>query len=116
MDAVGRIDMQERGIALSLVLVMIVLIGTMIAGTFFVSNQEYRTQSSAQFEQQALSAAEFGLGRVVQTWDVNAAAGMVVGQVRADTDTVATGLTALTRTTRLANTLFSVVSEGRSGT
>jgi len=101
--------------ALGVALIAIVLIGTMIAGTFFLSNQEYRTQSNARFEEQALSAAEFGLSNTVNVWNKDTAAAMATGAVRTRTDTVVPGVTAVTRTTRLAGNLFAVVAEGRAG-
>src|ERR1043166_7386280 len=103
VDRVGKTVMQERGMALGVVLIVVVLIGTMIAGTFFMSTQEYRTQTNAQLEQQALSAAEFGMGRVLQTWNVDTAASMAVGSVRMRTDSVTSGVTVLSQTTRLGN-------------
>ena len=114
LGTMSRIAVRERGMALGVALIAIVLIGTMIAGTFFLSNQEYRTQSNARFEEQALSAAEFGLGNVLNVWNKDTAAAMAAGAVRTRTDTVVPGVTAVTRTTRLAGNLFAVVEIGRA--
>jgi len=112
----GRLPVRERGMALGVALIAIVLIGMMIAGSFFLSNQDYRAQSNGQFEEQALSAAEFGLSNTLNVWNKDTAAAMVTGAARTRTDTVTPGVTAVTRTTRLAGNLFAVVSEGRAGT
>jgi len=108
--------LRERGMALGVALIAIVLIGMMIAGSFFLSNQDYRAQSNGQFEEQALSAAEFGLSNTLNVWNTDTAAAMVIGAPRTRTDTVTPGVTAVTRTTRLAGNLFAVVTEGRAGT
>ena len=75
----GRIALRERGMALGVALIAIVLIGTLIAGSFFLSTQDYRTQSNGTFEEQALSAAEFGLSATLNTWNKDTAAAMVTG-------------------------------------
>jgi len=108
--------LRERGTALGVALIAIVLIGMMIAGSFFLSNQDYRAQSNGQFEEQALSAAEFGLSNTLNVWNKDTAAAMVIGAPRTRTDTVTPGVTAVTRTTRLAGNLFAVATEGRAGT
>ncbi len=101
--------------ALGVVLIALVLIGTLIAGVFFMSNQNYRVQSNGQFEEQALSAAEFGVNQTVRVWNTDTAAAMAIGGIRTRTDTVSAGVTAVTRTTRLAGNLYAVVTEGRAG-
>ena len=116
LGTMSSIAVRERGMALGVALIAIVLIGTLIAGTFFLSNQDYRTQSNGRFEEQALSAAEFGLSNVLNVWNKDTAAAMATGAVRTRTDTVTPGVTAVTRTTRLAGNLFAVVAEGRAGT
>jgi hypothetical protein len=112
----ARIAVRERGMALGVAMIAIVLIGMLIAGSFFLSNQNYRVQSSGQFEEGALSAAEFGLNRTLQLWNKDTAAAMATGAVRIRTDTVAPGVTAVTYTTRYAGSLFALVTEGRAGT
>ncbi len=111
-----RIALRERGMALGVALIAIVLIGTLIAGSFFLSSQDYRAQSNGQFEEQALSAAEFGLSNTLNVWNTDTAAAMVTGAARTRTDTVTPGVIAVTQTTRLAGNLFAVVTEGRAGT
>jgi hypothetical protein len=115
VDPVGSSVTKERGMALGLALIAIVLMGTMIVGAFFMGNQDYRAQSNAQLEEGAFAAAEFGLNRALQTWNKDTAAAMAAGAVRTRTDTVAAGVTAVTQITRYAGNLYSVVSEGRSG-
>ena len=116
LGTMSSIAVRERGMALGVALIAIVLIGTMIAGTFFLSNQDYRTQSNGQFEEQALAAAEFGLSATLNTWNPATAAAMAIGAVQTRTDTVVPRVTAVTHTTRLAGNLFAVVTEGRAGT
>ncbi len=112
----GRSLRDNRGMALGVVLIALVLIGMFIAGVFFTSNQNYRVQSNGQFEEQALSAAEYGMNQTVRLWNTDTAGVMAIGGIRTRTDTVSAGVTAVTRTTRLAGNLFAVVTEGRAGT
>jgi len=106
---------EERGMALGLALAVIVLIGTMIAGVFFLANQDYRVGRNALIEERALASAEYGQNRVLQQWDTSFTS-LAVGAVATRTDTASFGGIAVTRTTRLAGNLFSVVSDGRAGT
>jgi hypothetical protein len=68
----------ERGIALVIAIVALVVIGAIGAGTFFVSNLEQRTAQSTVTSTQALQAAEAGAQMTIANWNT-AANTLVIG-------------------------------------
>lgn len=61
----------ERGIALVVAIVALVVIGAIIAGTFFISTLEQRTSYNTVQTTQAFEAAEAGMQQATANWDVN---------------------------------------------
>ncbi|HUQ14501.1 MAG TPA: hypothetical protein VM094_00470 [Gemmatimonadales bacterium] len=59
----------ERGVALLIARVALVVIGTVVAGGFFMSGIEHRTAANAVEASQALQAAEAGLQSTVGAWN-----------------------------------------------
>jgi hypothetical protein len=59
----------ERGIALAVAVFALVIIGVLVAGTFFVGRLEQRTASNAVYSSQAAEAAEAGLVRELELWN-----------------------------------------------
>ncbi|HEX5386970.1 MAG TPA: hypothetical protein VFW66_09745 [Gemmatimonadales bacterium] len=59
----------ERGIALVIAIVALVVIGAIVAGTFFVSTLEQRTSYNALASSQASEAAEAGLQDATANWN-----------------------------------------------
>src|SRR5512143_2713358 len=59
----------ERGIALVVAIVALVVIGAIIAGTFFVSTLEQRTSFNTVQTTQAFEAAEAGLQDATANWN-----------------------------------------------
>ncbi len=103
----------REGIALPTALLAIVLIGALIAGTFFATNQEYRVARTSLSAERALMAAEYGQNMILNDWDLNWNNNMKTG------DTIkrvyaAGGATADTVImTRLRFNMFHVASTGR---
>jgi len=104
----------REGFALATAIVAIVLIGLLIAASFFASFQEYRTGRNTLFQERALAAAEYGQGEVLRTFDVEDARAMKVGDVVTRTVNVQDGATAGIDITKLNMLTFSVVSQGRA--
>ena len=105
----------RRGMAMATALVAIVLIGTLIAGTFFVSTQDYRVARTSLDTDRALTAAEYGQSMAFKdwtaaVWNTNLKVGDTLKRVYAtggsSTDTVTV--------TRIRYNMFWVVSSGRS--
>ncbi len=105
---------QREGFALATAIVAIVLIGLLIAASFFGSFQEYRSGRNTLYQERALASAEYGLGEVLAAFDTDAARAMSVGQVITRTVNVQDGATAGIDITKLNMLTFSVVSEGRA--
>lgn len=61
----------ERGIALAIAVFALVIIGALVAGTFFAARLEQRTGQNGMYAEQAFEAAEAGMAAVmdVNAWD-----------------------------------------------
>lgn len=103
----------RKGFALAVAIVAIVLIGLLIAGSFFGSTQEYRSGRNALYQERALAAAEYGQTLVLSEWNSANALAMGKGQVVTRTVTVQDGAIASIDLTKLNMLTYSVVSEGR---
>jgi Tfp pilus assembly protein PilX len=104
----------RRGFALGLAIFALVLVGALIAGTFFASMQEYRMGRNTLVQQRALTAAELGLDTVYSQWDKRwngSATGATVLRTYAPSD----GSIDTVRITKLNQYSFLVTSEGRAG-
>jgi hypothetical protein len=105
----------ERGIALALAIFSIVIVGTLVASTFFSGWVEQRMGHNSLFAAQAFEGAEAGLTDVVTSWDP------LVYNVMAQGDTLALPSVSLggsasytPRVTRLNDVLFQVMATGRT--
>lgn len=58
----------ERGIALAIAIFALVIIGTLVAGVFFMARLEQRSGSNALWSTQAQEAADAGLNATVANW------------------------------------------------
>lgn len=105
---------ERKGMALFAAIMAIVVIATLVAGTFFTSMLEYRGGRNQLVEQRAFAVAEFGLNSEIANWDRsrNLPGGMAVGQIDSNQVYVAQSDTAHVKVTRLTNNTFWVVSEG----
>jgi len=81
----------ERGIALVVAIVALVVIGAIVAGTFFVSSLEQKTAENSVDAAQAYQAAEAGLVKNVANWDTGNNTLAVDGGSTIAQDSVATG-------------------------
>ncbi len=59
----------ERGMALALTLFALVIIGVLVAGSFFIGRTEQQTGSNVIWAGQAQEAAEAGIAQVIANWD-----------------------------------------------
>jgi Tfp pilus assembly protein PilX len=107
----------ERGIALVAAIVALVVIGAIVAGTFFVSTLEQKTAENSVDAAQAYQAAEAGLVKNVATWNTANNTLAVDGNTTIAQDSVATGTYFNVTISRLNSNLFFVRSVGtRNGT
>lgn len=103
----------ERGIALVMAVFAIVVIGALVAGTFFAGRLEQRTGLNSMSGAQSFEAAEAGLTDVFDNWDPSIYNNMAAG----DTMTLASvsmgGSTWYrNRVTRMNENLFQIISAG----
>ncbi|HEX6807055.1 MAG TPA: hypothetical protein VF118_03650 [Gemmatimonadaceae bacterium] len=110
---------RQRGFALTVALVAIVIIGALIVGVFFAATQEYRIGRNTVLQARALTAAEYGLNGIVSTgrWNKAWNGTTIVGKL--DTTMAyapGDGSVDTVRVTYLGNGEFAISSEGRVGT
>lgn len=70
----------RAGFALPVAILAIVVIGALIAGAFFASSQEFKVGRNTLSQQRAFSAAEYGIGAVVDTIRGSHVSGLNVGE------------------------------------
>src|SRR5687768_8242570 len=104
----------RRGIALVTAILGILVIGALISGIFFASNQNYRAGRNSLYQERALTAAEFGQNAILSNWNVDTAFLMAVGAMRTRTINVQNRANAEVTWTKLNKLTFWVVSEGRT--
>jgi hypothetical protein len=64
-----RIVRNERGIALPMAIFALVVVGALVAGSFFAGTQEQRLAANAKRVTQSFGIAEAGLAEQVRLWD-----------------------------------------------
>jgi hypothetical protein len=120
-----RNAMQRReGFALAVAIFAIVVIGGIVAGAFFASNQDYKIGRNTLLQERALSVSEYGLNQAIANWDVGLNTSMGTGttsaarvyNVTAQAGGSNTADQASVRVTRLNDLTFWAVSEGQVGT
>ena len=103
----------RRGIALATALGGLVIIGVMIAGVFFTSNQELRVGTNTFVEERAFRAAEFGLNASLASWDITGMVLLPIGGTKQIVyDSSARGWRDSVTITRLNATGYMIVSTG----
>lgn len=110
---------RQRGFALTVALVAIVIIGALIVGVFFAATQEYRIGRNTVLQARALTAAEYGLNGIVSTGRWNKAWNSTTTVGKLDTTMAYSpgdGSVDTVRVTYLGNGEFAIASEGRVGT
>ncbi|NNG17040.1 MAG: hypothetical protein HKM89_11215 [Gemmatimonadales bacterium] len=103
----------ERGIALVMAVFAIVVIGALVAGTFFAGRLEQRTGLNAMSGAQSFEAAEAGLTDVLDNWDTSIYNAMATGDTMTLPSVSMGGNTwYVNRVTRMNDNLFQIISAG----
>ena len=102
----------ERGIALVAAIVALVVIGAIVAGTFFISTLEQKTAENSVDAAQAYQAAEAGIVKNVANWDTGNNTLAVDGNTTIAQDSVAAGTYFNVTISRLNSSLFFLRSVG----
>lgn len=105
---------RREGMALATALVAIVLIGALIAATFFTSTQEYRVGRNSLSTERALAAAEYGQNKLLNEWQLAWNRNMKVGDTIKRVYTTGGGAADTVVATRIRFNMFWVVSTGRT--
>ena len=106
----------RRGLAMATALTAIVLIGTLIAATFFVSMQDYRVGRNSLDTGRALTVAEYGQTMALKDWTAAVwNQNLKVGDTLKQVYTTGAGTTDTVTVTRIRYNMFWVVSSGRTG-
>lgn len=105
----------ERGIALLLTILGIVVIGALISGFFMSAMLENRAGQNSRRVEQAFAAAEFGVTETIATWNVGTWNALAANQTDSISGTSPNGVgTYAGEVRRLNNEIFLVDVTGRS--
>jgi hypothetical protein len=104
----------ERGVALAVAVFALVVIGALVAGSFFAARLEQQSGQNTVFAGQAAEAAEAGLSEAMTILPLATLEGMAVGDPPLDLGATAagSGLSALRQVSRISASLFLVRAEG----
>ncbi len=104
----------ERGIALAVALFSLVIIGTLVAGTFFSGRLEQQSGQNTFFAGQAAEAAEAGISDAIGTTTPANLLALTAGDPATDLGTVSLGgrVDASRQLSRLTSSLFLIRSVG----
>jgi hypothetical protein len=107
----------ERGIALVLAIVALVVIGALVAGTLFVSTAEQRTSFNGVAASKAFEAAEAGLQATIANWSssYNGTAAGGIASTGSGNFTSTSGASYVDTVIRLNNELFLIKAVGTQG-
>jgi hypothetical protein len=119
----NRHPARRKGFALAVAIFAIVVIGGIVAGAFFASNQDYRIGRNTLLQERALSIAEYGLNMAYSNWNTATNTQMANGTTSgaqfysavAQSGGSNTNDYAMVRITRLNDLTFWIVSEGIVG-
>ena len=110
----------ERGIALAVAIFALVIIGALVAGTFFAGRLEQRSGLNTLFAAQAAEAAEAGANMALDGWQSTAMSNRPIAATVANADTVVAANVALgggafytATVSRLSASTFLVRAEGQ---
>ncbi len=103
------------GFALALVVVVLVVISALTAGAAFSASQEHTASRNSMWEEQALSAAEYGFNRTLETWSSTTMGALTYGSVAERVDTTYNGVVVRTRITRTDAQNYMLVAEAFAG-
>ncbi|HEU5170192.1 MAG TPA: pilus assembly PilX N-terminal domain-containing protein [Gemmatimonadales bacterium] len=102
----------ERGIALVIAIVALVVIAAIVSGTFFISRVERQTTSNTVLASQAFQAAEAGIQRTIADWQIGWNTMPVGATTPTIHDVLAANLSADRQISKLNDRLFLVTSTG----
>ena len=104
----------ERGMALAVAIFALVVIGALVAGTFFAGRLEQSSGQATVYATQAAEAGEAGLSDAISGLNATTLGGMVVGAAPTSlgTLTVDTRVSATRSVRRLTNSVFLVEALG----
>ncbi|MGH7509807.1 MAG: hypothetical protein ACREMZ_10085 [Gemmatimonadales bacterium] len=104
----------ERGMALAVTLFALVIIGTLVAGTFFSGRLEQQSGENTFYAGQAAEAAEAGISDAIGTTTPASLLALTAGGPAADLGTVSLGggVDASRQLSRLTSSLFLIKSVG----
>lgn len=107
----------ERGIALAVAVLALVVIGALVAGTFFAGRLEQRGGQNTVYSAQAFQAAEAGASYTIENWEATTfGAGNVGVEVPVGTVSLG-GIASFTATsTKLNDALYLIRSRGQAVT
>jgi len=106
----------ERGFALAGAIFALVIIATLVAGSFFAARQEMNIGRASAIGERAFDAAEAGLNRTIALWSTSSLNAMAVGDSVGSAGSLASnGGNWSVYTRRLNNELFLIRSTGSSG-
>jgi hypothetical protein len=113
MSAAGR-----RGVALPLALFVLLVVGALVGGTFFVGRLEQESGRNTLFAAQAREAAEAGLARALGGLESSTLEALAVGAPPQALGTLVLngGLSVTSDLRRLTSALFLIRSVGRRQT
>jgi hypothetical protein len=104
----------ERGIALAVAIFALVVIGAVVAGTFFVGRVEHQSGQNTIYAAQAAEAADAGLSDAIAGGQAAVYNPMAIGAtVDLGDITLADSITSSRQVTRMTESLFLVQSLGR---
>ena len=107
----------ERGIALAVAVMALVVIGALVAGTFFAGRLEQRGGENTVYSSQAFQAAEAGTSYTIETWEATTYGAGAVGVAQPAATVALGGSVAFTTTaTKLNDAVYLIRSEGRRTT
>ncbi len=101
--------------ALVMALGAIVIIGVLMGSVLFVTTQDYRVGANTVRTARAAAAAELGLSRLPQDWNLTDNQRLKIGDTLKKAYTAPGGATATVVVTRLDGPFFWAVSEGYAG-
>ncbi len=104
----------ERGMALAVTLFALVIIGTLVAGTFFSGRLEEQSGSNTIYAAQAAEAAEAGISDGIGTTTAPSLLALTVGGLPSNPVTVSLGsrVDATRQISRLTSSVFMIRSTG----
>lgn len=106
----------ERGIALAVAMLALVVIGALVAGTFFAGRLEQRGGQNSVYAAQAFEAADAGTIATMAAWNVALNTGAIGTVTALGTTSLGGGVSYNTSATKVSNSVFLIRSEGQRTT